>query len=363
MKICISAPLFYNVGVAETAFHYSQINNKEFDLVFSGYIEKRVAERVKVIGKPDPLSFDDDNSNARWYPITNENSRGIDLFVFYFDHGNFFESEQGEKELERIISITPREKRVVVDADGKYNQTYEYEGDKNHQSEESRKRWFSTFELLSDRIFQPSLKISNQKVRFLPFWGYKEPIKTRQKKYDVLYLGSNWFRMERVIKFMDNFTNLRSNFPNIAVLGKNWLMPDSYWPEATKQNREFFNNREIELIEYMTDFGEFTELLSGSRFSPILIRPVLGKMGLITPRMFETFASGTIPILTNDFDYASKIYGDVVQELMLGEDPIKKLEDMSKREEYYNKIAKEIREKLRKEHSFERRLEELSNLV
>ena len=46
MKICIHAPLFYNVGVAETAFQYSQMNNKEFNVVFAGYIEDKVANRM-----------------------------------------------------------------------------------------------------------------------------------------------------------------------------------------------------------------------------------------------------------------------------------------------------------------------------
>ena len=80
MKICIHAPLFYNVGVAETAFQYSQMNNKEFNVVFAGYIEDKVANRISLIGKPDPIGSGDDNPNAKWYPITEENSRDVDLF-------------------------------------------------------------------------------------------------------------------------------------------------------------------------------------------------------------------------------------------------------------------------------------------
>ena len=363
MKICIHAPLFYNVGVAETAFQYSQMNNKEFNVVFAGYIEDKVANRISLIGKPDPIGSGDDNPNAKWYPITEENSRDVDLFLFYFDHGNFFDSEQGKKELERIVSIIPREKRIVLDADGKYNEIYECEGDSNHQSEDSRKKWIATFETLSDKIYQPSLKISNPKVKFLPFWGYKEPVQKKQVNYDLIYLGSNWFRMDRIIKFMDNLAKIRSMFPRIEVIGKNWLREDPYWPDATKQNVNYFNKNNIKLIEYTTNFGEFTEILSGSRFSPILIRPVLSKMGLITPRMLETFASGAIPILTRDFDYSKQIYGELSQELMLGENPLEKLEDMAKREEYYKSITEMIRKRLRQEHSFEKRVEKLASLI
>ncbi len=359
-KICFNAGLFYNVGAAETIYQYYRTSlTGKFDFVLSGYLEDKVARHIPTIGKPEPIRDDDDNPNAHWYPLTKQNSRDIDLFVFYFDHGNFYDPIDSPGELEKVVSVVPREKTIIIDADGKSNPITTSEGDSNHKSEEIRQRWLTTFNALSDRVFQPSFGIRAKNVNPFMFWGYREPSEKSETNCDLMYLGSNWFRLDRTIDFMKSLINLRDLYPRVALLGKNWLIPDQYWPEATKQNLDFFKQNRIDVQEYMTEFGEFTEIIGRSRFSPILIRPVLNEMKMVTPRMFETFASGTTPILPSTFDYAIQLYGEEARELLIGDKPESKLRDMAQREDYYHVIADSIRTQLKANHSFEKRVDEL----
>jgi hypothetical protein len=359
-KICFNAGLFYNVGATETVYQYYKTSLAgKFDFVLSGYLDDKVAQYIPTIGKPEPTRSGDNNLKAHWYPLTKQNSRDIDLFVFYFDHGNFYDPLDSPGELEKVVSAIPREKVIVIDADGKSNPITCEEGDSNHKSEDIRQRWLLTFNALTDRVFQPSFGINAPSVKPFMFWGYRAQEQKPELKYDLMYLGSNWFRLERTIDFMKNLRNLRDLYPRVVLMGKNWLTVDQYWPEATGQNLDFFIKNNIEVREFMSKFGEFTRIIGTSRFSPILIRPVLNKMKMVTPRMFETFASGTTPILPNSFDYAKHLYGKNADELIIGNTPEEKLRDMAQRESHYHLIASSIKGHLKANHSFEKRVDEL----
>ncbi|MFW6026075.1 MAG: hypothetical protein ACOCRX_07010 [Candidatus Woesearchaeota archaeon] len=364
MKICLCADIYYNVGVAETAYQYS-LAAKEMGIDFSisGFVDNKAKDKLPLIDEPDNWDGKGEEKNGEEYSLTKENVEDIDLFVFYFDNGNFYDRDEYTGELEKLLEVLPREKAIVIDADGKYNETLNYEGDSNHTSRRAGENWKHTFESISDDIYQTTLNPRNPNVNSFLFWGYKEPEKEEDKEFDLLYLGSNWHRMEKLKNFLDNFDRIRSHFPKISVWGKNWTMPDKYWPDATKPDMSYFKQKDIDLKEYTTDFGEFTQILGKSRFSPILIRPILSYMEIFTPRMLETFASGTIPILTTDFGYGKQIYGDESRELFLGEKPVEKLVDMSNNETYYRNITEEIKKNLKEHHSYENRLEKLIEIA
>jgi len=359
MKICLRSNIYYNVGVAETIYQYF-LASKDLGIDFkiAGFIEEKVTNFIQPISKPLPRRKNEINLHGRDYPITKENSKDVDLFVFYFDSQNPFKGGD-ENELERILSIVPREKSIVIDADGKYNPLMNTGDDSNHVNETERQEWIKTFRALSDRIFQPTLNPLCKEVKPFTFWGYKEPREKRKIEHDVLYLGSNWYRWDRMEEFMKQFEGLRDLFPRLTVMGSYWLSSDPYMPNANKHNPNFFKENDIKVQEYVTEFGEFTEILSGSRFSPILIRPVLSKMKMITPRMFETFASGTIPFLPPHFDYCEELYGKEAKELIIDGDTTSKLRDMNKREERYKKITEAMGERLRINNSYEKRIDEL----
>ncbi len=365
MKICLCTNIYYNVGVAETAYQYSLAAKRlGIDFVVSGFIEEKAAKQLPLVG---PMMEWDKLGDVTWdgeeYPLDKKQISGIDLFVFYFDNGNFYDQDEVPGSLERILSIIPRERTIIVDADGKYNLTMNYAGDSNHISLRAGQNWHHSFDSLSDAVYQPTFSPIDPKVKSFLFWGYKEPENIGEEKFDVLYLGSNWYRMNQIKRFLSHFSGIRSLFPKISVWGKNWTKADKYWQQATKPDLTFFEERDIDIREYMTEFGEFTQILSGSDFSPILIRPILSHMGIITPRMLETFASGTIPILTEDFWYAEQLYGPLSKELFLGSDPEGRLLDMRNNRPYYQKIVNLIRRELRDEHSYEKRIKDMVRLI
>ncbi len=361
MKICLCADIYYNIGVAETVYQYSVAAKKMgIDFVVSGFVDNRAKDKLPLIGPPEKWDGEGEQMDGEEYPLTPENVKDVDLFVFYFDNGNFYDRDQYPGELEKLLSILPRERAIVIDADGKYNQTLSHEGDSNHASQRAGENWRHTFKSISDDIYQTTLVPINPNVKPFLFWGYKEPEGDREEKeFDLLYLGSNWHRMKKLQDFLDNFDSLRIQFPKISVWGKNWTTPDKYWPDATKPDMSYFRQKDIDLKEYTTKFGEFTRILSKSRFSPILIRPILSYMQMITPRMLETFASGTIPILTSDFEYGKQIYGEASKKLFLKEDSREKLLDMHNNEFRYREATEEVRKNLRDNHSYESRLKKL----
>ena len=361
MKICFCGHIFYCAGISETVYQYSLAAKKQgVDFVVAGYVDDKAANKFNLVG---PSSSSDhlgaDAEEGEEYPLTFDNVKDIDLFVLFFDNGNFYDRDKYPGELDRLLRVLPRDRTIVVDTDGKYNDTVTHEDDCNHISRRDCSNWKHTFDSVSDAIFQPTLKPMNPKVRSLVFWGYAEPQNKLVNSHDLMYLGSNWYRMTKIKEFLGSFTSLRDYYPRISVWGKNWIVHDKYWPSATRPDIEFFAARNIRLKEYMADFGKFTETLSSATFSPILIRPVSTRMQLLTPRMFETFASGAIPILTRDFYYSKDLFGAHSQELMLGRDPKAKLIDMAKNAAHYWEVANSIRKELKKKHSYEQRLSEL----
>ena len=87
-------------------------------------------------------------------------------------------------------------------------------------------------------------------------------------------------------------------------------------------------------------------------------------MRLVTPRFFETPASATIPIFGLDAAYVAEIYGERALELVL---PChcaeQKIADIFERPTYYADIVMGIRQHLSQNHSQQRRLQELIEII
>jgi len=363
MKMCFFCCLYESAGATETVYQYYLAGKRlGVDVSVAGFIAKNVAKWLPVLGKPERVR--EQYSDADWYPLNASEANDIDLFVFYFDNDNILDPETDMDELEHIVRIVPRHKAIVIDADGKYNPVTKCkEGDFNHRDESAWKKWKFTFESLSDRIFQPSFRITQPKVEFFPFFGYlDEEVESVEKTFNVLYLGNNWHRWDQITEIIGYLNELRHLFPKIGIIGNNWLTGDEYWPEAKYREPQFFQERKIEVSEERPHIGEVVSCMARAKYAPILIRPILREMQMITPRMYETFAARVIPIIPNDFFYYREIYGALADELILGNAPLERLADMVSRESYYRNVVREIREFLRSEHSFSARLQELQNI-
>jgi len=100
-------------------------------------------------------------------------------------------------DLMRLMAKVPRERRVVVDLDGKYNDAIQVVGDYNHSDEAASKQWIEVCDSLSDKIYQASLCPRRPNVRSFLFHAYSPtwevPLDFRGKEYGMYCVGNNWF--------------------------------------------------------------------------------------------------------------------------------------------------------------------------
>ena len=97
--------------------------------------------------------------------------------------------------------------------------------------------------------------------------------------------------------------------------------------------------------------------------NPVLLRPTFERMRLVNPRMFETPAAGTIPLLNLDPAHIEEIYGPNALELLVGDDASERIVDALDRPEYYGEVVTGVRERLARNHSHTARLRELLEIV
>ena len=104
--------------------------------------------------------------------------------------------------------------------------------------------------------------------------------------------------------------------------------------------------------------------MSRAKFNPIIFRSIFNHFQLTTPRMYETFAANTIPILAMDEETARLHFGDSVKDLVINNDkPEIKIMDIINRPDDYTKVVADVRVYLDKHHSHASRLNELIDLV
>src|SRR4051812_39980569 len=129
-----------SVGSAQDIHHY-------------GLAARELGHEVVVYGPPDPgspfdFSLDVDSADA---------------LVFVFEWTTRLRDGDG-LDLARLLSSTPRERRVVIDCDGAYNDLIAVEGDYNHREAAAAQDWVAVCDGLSDRIYQPSLRPARPNV-------------------------------------------------------------------------------------------------------------------------------------------------------------------------------------------------------
>src|SRR5262245_9372313 len=75
-------------------------------------------------------------------------------------------------DLEGPVRRSPRERRVIIDNDGMYNDVIQIGGDYNHPGAEASRRRTELYDRISDRIYQPTLHPLRPNVRCFLFHGY-----------------------------------------------------------------------------------------------------------------------------------------------------------------------------------------------
>ena len=321
---------------------------------------RNLGHEIVVYGPPDDSSAFDFSLHAD----------GADALVFIFEWTT--DLRFGDSlDLSRLLSIVPRERRVVIDCDGAYNDVIRADGDYNHRTPEASRRWRSVCDSLADKICQPTLHPERPNVRSFLFHAYdprwERPLDFSTKDYGMVYVGHSKFRwppMHRVLRAVEP---VRPQVGRIAFVGHGWdALPD--WAPWMGIEDQFYTDKDylaklgVEFVDPVP-FDQVIPWMSRGIFSPVVYRPLFSRLGLVTCRTFETPAASTIPFFNLDWEYVRELYGGEACELVVDDKASSKIMDIVSRPEHYAEIVMGIRRRLAEEHTHEARLKELIEIV
>lgn len=328
MRIAFIGNYQYSCGSSNTLLGYvraGKILGHDVRVSEYGYVDKHIREIVPIATR----SWDSD------------------LLVIVYESYPFL----SETDLDEIRSNVSRSKIVIVDPDCRYT-----------EASESREYWIQTYDSLSDNILQPTLgNITKRNVSKFIYFGIdsNNSISDVKKDFDFLYVGNNWYRWKDIYNFVASTSRIRDRLCSIAVMG-------NYWDEKTMNGYEkvsssvpeFLQANNVSIIK-PAPYGKVENSMSRGLINPIYIRPLLNKLMLVTPRMFETFLADTVVVIPEYFKHAVSIYGDDVSRLTMPDNPNDFILNILDNYRQYSDVCRKIRNKLIQEHSYQTRLNEL----
>lgn len=275
-------------------------------------------------------------------------------------------------DLLRLLNKIPRSRRVVIDCDGAYNDLLEVGGDYNHRAASESRAWTEVCDSISDKICQPTLHPLRANVHPFLFYGFspesEQSANGTAKEYGMIYVGHSKFRWAAMKRVLRAIEPIRDRVGRIALVGHGWdALPP--WAVRMRMEQAFYTDKDYlrkMQVEFLPPirFEYVIPWMSRAVFSPVLMRPTFEWMRMVTPRLFETFAANTIPLLSLDPEHVKEIYGDHALELLLCADsPERRLEDILKRPRRYSEIVQGIRQHLAEKHSHQQRFHQLLKIV
>ena len=280
----------------------------------------------------------------------------------------------GHLNVAKLLSRVPRERRVILDCDGMYNDAINIGGDFNHPTAEASRARVELCDSLSDKIFQPTYRPLRPNVRTFLFHAYdpawERPLDFSGKNYGFMYVGNNWFRWRALHGVLRAIEPIRAKVGKAALVGQDWAampwwVPSPLREQAYFTDPEYLKRLEIELRPPIP-VEQVIPTMGEAIFNPVLIRPIFDHLGLVTCRTFETPAANTIPLFAQDASYVKSIYGDAAVNLVLGDDQAaasERIADVLRRPEVYAQHVRDIRAHLAEKHSYAVRLKELVRIV
>lgn len=274
-------------------------------------------------------------------------------------------------QLAHILSNVPRERRVILDADGMYNPCLVIDDyDRNHWKEEEQSEWFAHYQGLAEKILQPTLEPSQDpQVIAVPFYGYNPASEIDRdtappKRFDILYVGHNWWRWRQISQeLLPAIEPIRSHLGTICFMGLWWNKVQSWatgelWEIAYRMDSDWWQRLQIQ-VEPPVPYVNVIPTMSQGRINIMTQRPLLRHLKHLTSKYFELFCADTIPLVMLEPDHAEKVYGPAGRELTLHDKIDDKLLDVLDQPQKYRYFVQEVRRHLRAHHSYEKRLKEL----
>jgi hypothetical protein len=272
----------------------------------------------------------------------------------------------------RILSQIPRSRRVVIDCDGKYNGAIHVTGDINHASPDQSRHWLEICDSISDTVLQPTYHPLRPNVKPFFFHGYdpswEVPLDFDSKDFGMVYVGNNWFRWRSLRRVLDTVEPVLQRVGRIAIVGNGWDRPAPWakpvLPEdAYYSDLDYLRRLNVQVMPPIR-FNEVIGWMSRGLFSPVIYRPLFDHLQLVTCRTFETPAANTIPLLCQERQFISEVYGSIGLELVLpAQNPQDKIIDLFERRRHYLEVVRELRHALNQRYSYAARIMDLVEMV
>ena len=306
---------------------------------------------------------------------------GVDLAVFVVQIASDFPDMP---HLARLLDAIPREKRVVVDLWGRYNETIFVDHDFNHLEKLDGHigwEWGDAFRAISDTILQPTLAPRRADAGSFLFHAFApeavvvpetsaEAAAARWLKderwFGVAYVGSNWQRWDQVKAFLTAHAPLRKTVGWAGLIGWDWKARPEWAIQqglvGIDTDPQMLLDMEVTVKDGVR-FDRVLNYLSQSKFAPVFHRPLFRELGLVTGRSFETFHADTIPVLMLPKPFVEAVYGPAALTLVPGEDVAAFLTDAMARPAFYWDAVIKTRAHLAAHHSYAHRIEKLAALA
>lgn len=327
---------------------------------------------IAVYGEPDPelpaIRFSTDTS-------------GVDLALFVIQVPADFPDMPL---VARLLDTVPRNRRVVVDLWGRYNDTIRLEHDFNHLEKLDGHpgwEWEEALRAVSDTILQPTLNPMRDDVGSFLFHGYDPGAVIRNfetaaeaaaawrsadKHYGVMYIGSNWQRWEQVRAFLEAYAPVRDTVGPACLIGWDWKQRPDWAVEkgivGVDTDPEFLAEQKVDVWDGCR-YDDVAKVLGKAKFVPVIHRPLFRHLGIVTVRTFETFYADSLPVLMLPRDLVEAVYGPAALKLVPGDDLAAHLTAaLDDPEPYWDAVLK-TRAYLAANHSYVQRLQELDALL
>jgi hypothetical protein len=338
-----------------------------------GYVAagRRLGHEVVVYGEAQPdlprLPFSTDLA-------------GVDLALFVVQVPTDFPDMPY---LARVLDGIPRERRIVLDLWGRYNETIRLEHDFNHLEKidgHPAWEWAEAMESVSDRILQPTRSPVRTTVKSFLFHGFdpekvakpyanaKEAVASWRsgKAYGAMYIGNNWHRWHQIRAFLDEYRQVRDTVGKFALVGWDWGQRPNWALEAgvagVDTDPDYLGQQGVDVRDGLR-FDEVVAQLGTARFAPVFHRPLFKHLSLLTNRTFETFCADTLPVLMLPKEFVSAIYGEAALALVPSGSVAEHMRKAFSDPEPYWDAVLQTRTHLARNHSFERRIGELEAIL
>ena len=285
--------------------------------------------------------------------------------------------------LAHLLDGIPRERRIIVDCTGRYNETIHVEHDFNHLEKMDNHmgwEWIDGFASVARTILQPTIAPLREDARGFLFHGFDPTAVERPyhnaeeaarswsgsraepKQYGMIYVGNNWQRWSQMRSLLKEIEPIKQSVGPICLMGWAW----DYRPPWAAELEIAGIDTDPAMLQQMgvevkgnVSFDLVVPSVSQARFCPIIHRPLFNHLGLVTNRTFETFCSDTIPLLMLPNEMVESVYGPDARLLAPGEDVARHVKEILHHPEPYWDAILRTRAYLADRHSFQRRFVEL----